>query len=298
MHFSPAVALLAALTPACVLAAPTKTTSQDNIQRRAAQSDSDDSSSNYVISSISNVWRQASSCDLSSVTMPLDQAPSPSALPSPSSGLVLSHVAVGRGTQNYTCSASPSSASSTPVALGAVATLFNATCQAARTPDLLYQTPSIALAYAVPDAESALQAYDMLLSGHHYFTTSTTAFFNLDTSEHSYGTVACKKNASSSAPAADSTSPLKSNYAAGTQGTANGDVPWLKLEAVKDATGYTWQEVYRLNTAGGVAPATCEGIDGDFTVEYAATYWFWTEPGRDRYLNGAIAGTPDGTSSS
>lgn len=226
---------------------------------------------------------------------PTDQAPNPTPLPNPSSGLVLSHVAVGRGTQNYTCS----DAASTPVAKGAVATLFNATCQAARSPDLLYQTPSIALAYAVPDAESALAAFDILLSGHHYFTDDKTPFFNLDTSDHSYGTVACAKKASSNAPAANSTSPLKSNVVSGTAGTADGDVPWLKLD-VKDvaddanAGSYTWKEVYRLNTAGGQAPDSCDGIDGDFTVQYAATYWFWTEPGNDAYLNGAVAGTPDG----
>ncbi|KAF4301137.1 malate dehydrogenase [Botryosphaeria dothidea] len=292
MHFSPAVALLVALTPSCLLAAPTRTTLQDVQRRDDSDSNDDASSSNYLISSISNVWRQAGSCDLSSVTLPLDQAPNPTPLPGPSSGLVLSHVAVGRGTQNYTCAgASPSSS---PTAKGAVATLFNATCQAARTPDLLYQTPSIALAYDTPSAESALQAYDMLLSGHHYFTSDTTPFFNLDTAEHSYGTVACKKDAAANAPSANSTSALKSNYAAGTEGTSNGDVPWLKLAAVQDESGYTWKEVYRLNTAGGQSPKTCDGIDGDFTVEYAATYWFYTEPGKDAYLNGAVAGTPDG----
>lgn len=69
MHFSPAVALLVALTPSCLLAAPTRTTPQD-VQRRS-ESDDSDSSSNYVISSISGTWQEASSCDLSSVSMPL-----------------------------------------------------------------------------------------------------------------------------------------------------------------------------------------------------------------------------------
>lgn len=289
MHFSPAAALLVALTPSYVLAAPTRTTQQD-VQRRSGSDD--DSSSNYVSTSISGIWQEAASCDLSSVSMPLDEAPNPTPLPSPASGLVLSHVAVGRGTQNYTCSGAD--ASSTPTAKGAVATLFNATCQAARSPDLLYQTPSIALAYQVPDAQSALAAYDILMSGHHYFLDDTTPFFNLDTADHSYGTVACKKNAAANAPAANSSSPLKSNVAAGTDGTDNGDVPWLKLDSVQDESGYTWKEVYRLNTAGGQPPKTCAGIDGDFTVQYAATYWFWTEPGKDGYLNGAVAGTPDG----
>ena len=50
-----------------------------------------------------------------------------------------------------------------------------------------------------------------------------------------------------------------------------GSVLWLKL----DGTDGDYKSVYRLNTAGGVAPKTCDGITGDFTVPYAAEYWFW-----------------------
>lgn len=60
-----------ALTPSCLLAAPTRTTLQDVQRRDDSDSNDDASSSNYLISSISNVWRQAGSCDLSSVTLPL-----------------------------------------------------------------------------------------------------------------------------------------------------------------------------------------------------------------------------------
>jgi Protein of unknown function (DUF3455) len=48
-----------------------------------------------------------------------------------------------------------------------------------------------------------------------------------------------------------------------------GAVPWLKLLAKDGATGGL-QEVYRLNTAGGSAPATCSGMPAAFQIQYAA----------------------------
>jgi len=64
------------------------------------------------------------------------------------------------------------------------------------------------------------------------------------------------------------------------------DVPWLYLSSAANSTtsesevgsaGETkWKQVYRVKTQGGVAPATCEGMEGGaFGVEYAAEYWFY-----------------------
>lgn len=275
MHFLPALAILAVLAPSTILAAPTKTT---NLQRRTDSKSASSSSltnETFDISVLSKIWQQASSCDISSVTMPLSDASSPTPLPSPSSGLKLSHVAVGRGTQNYTCSGL--AATESPKALGAVATLFNATCAAANSPSLLYDTPAIALQYDIPTATSALEAYSVLLSGHHYFTNGSTPFFNLDTADHNWGVVAAQKEASVSAPSSDSGAAAAVNKKLtedGVDGAENGSCAWLQL-AARDEPGLAWKEVYRLNTAGGNAPDTCEGIDGDFEVQYAATYWFW-----------------------
>jgi hypothetical protein len=62
----------------------------------------------------------------------------------------------------------------------------------------------------------------------------------------------------------------------GQGGVGNGAVPWLKLVAVAGATGGL-QEVYRLNTAGGAAPATCAGQASSFEIQYAAEYWFYAK---------------------
>jgi len=188
---------------------------------------------------------------------PIDTRPAPTPLPSPASGLVLTHVAIGRGTQNYTCA--NNSAQATPAPVGALASLFNATCLAAPFPQLLNTMPGIALEFPVPDSSDPNSPANIFLSGHHYFSDLTTAVFNLNTTLHDWGSVACKKNSSSSAP------------------NPSMDVPWLKLTS-KSASGCTISEVYRLNTAGGLPPATCAGQQSNIQVQYSAEYWFWAQP--------------------
>lgn len=82
--------------------------------------------------------------------------------------------------------------------------------------------------------------------------------FDLDTTAKKLGTAGCAKDAAVNAPA---------ESVAGQGGVGNGSVPWLKL-SVKKSTGGI-QEVYRINTAGGKAPATCAGQKAAFEVQYA-----------------------------
>ncbi|OCK75478.1 hypothetical protein K432DRAFT_465956, partial [Lepidopterella palustris CBS 459.81] len=178
----------------------------------------------------------------------------PTPLPPVSPGLTLYHVAIGRGTQNYTCKTSLET--DTPTAIGAKATLFNATCASVRSPGILASTPNLALAYPIPTSDTA----DVLLSGHHFFLNNTTPFFTLDTDVHTWGSVATKKVSSSLAP---------SDAPAGDNGM--GSVAWLKLSGFSG----DFKEVYRLNTAGGNPPKNCSGIQGTFEVNYAAVYYLW-----------------------
>jgi hypothetical protein len=185
----------------------------------------------------------------------------PTPLPPPSSGLSLKHVAIGRGTQNYSCTTGNDTAA--PFALGAVATLYNATCIASTYPDLLSILPSVALQFNLTSANQAsLAPSNLAISGHHFFTNTTTPFFNLDTTAMALGFVPCAKNNTVSAPAG---SPK------GQAGVGNGAVAWLKLVARQGATG-DLEEVYRVNTAGGNPPATCAGMPDTFEVQYAAEY--------------------------
>lgn len=104
-----------------------------------------------------------------------------------------------------------------------------------------------------------------MTSGHHYFLDATTAFFNLDTSEQDYGTIACKKIDSVPAPA---------DAVKGKGYTGDGAVAWLRLNYTNAATG-DFTQVYRVNTAGGNPPKTCAGQPAAFEVPYAAEYWLY-----------------------
>lgn len=167
------------------------------------------------------------------------------------------HVAVGRGTQNYTCDASNPDAA--PVAAGAVATLFNVSCIASISQDLLQKVPNMAVNFNYDTASSgSLGPMTLPVSGHHFFVDSTTPFFNLDTPTLDLGAVPCAKNASAPAPATGAPGPSGSTA-----------VPWLKLTAKDGATG-SIKEVYRVNTAGGNPPATCQGQPANIQVQYSA----------------------------
>lgn len=189
--------------------------------------------------------------------------PAPTALPSPAAGLSLYHVAIGRGTQNYTCDLS--NATATPVALGATATLFNVSCIAADQPALFAKLPGIALDLPIPTSTNEDSPAYQDMSGHHYFLDATTPYFNMDTSLHQYGQGPFKKSNSSNAPA---------DAALGQFGQGNGSVAWLKLDA-KDSTGQIFEEVYRVNTQGGNPPDMCTGMPAAFEVQYSAEYWLW-----------------------
>ncbi|KAI3400218.1 hypothetical protein diail_4103 [Diaporthe ilicicola] len=215
---------------------------------------------------------QAPACDVSAAKMPVA---TPDALPAVSDGLILKHVAVGRGTQNYTCDTS--NATAAPTATGAVATLFNASCIAATYPDLLNMLPRVSLAFNLTASPTGAYPKNLLpsstntrlapgnyvISGHHFFTNATTPFFTLDTDTLKLGTIPCSKNAAVNAPDGSPTGQ-----------TGDKAVPWLKLTAREGATGRL-QEVYRIETAGGSAPSTCSGMPASFEVEYSAQYWFY-----------------------
>ena len=186
-------------------------------------------------------------------------------LPAPV-GLTLFQVALGRGTQNYTCDLANTSA--VPVPAGAVATLFNFSCVAAQKPALLRKLSHIAINQQLPTENNTERSIlDDLTSGYHYFVDSTTPFFNLDTNRHQYGMGALAKSNASDAPAGS---------APGVHGqTGYGAVQWLRLDQ-KQYNENTWKAVYRLNTAGGNAPTTCTGQPPAFEIPYAAEYWLFT----------------------
>ncbi|RHZ61017.1 hypothetical protein CDV55_102352 [Aspergillus turcosus] len=194
-------------------------------------------------------------CDPSKIALPAFA----SGLPSPGNQKPL-YVAVGHGTQNYSCATS--TAESQPVAIGAVASLYNATCIAANYPGMLDMLPNIAYKLQLPSNSWATLPYANLnLLGHHFFEGSTPVF-NLDTtSQRQYGIAFTTKKAQLSAPSS------------AIQG-ANGAVAWLYLTTITGTVG-DYESVYRVDTAAGSPPKTCENQPSVITVPYAANYYFF-----------------------
>jgi hypothetical protein len=261
MHAS--ILLAGALSASLIAAAPT----WPQLNQGAIDTDGAETISEYFNLLASKVeagqnMGVAPTCDLTRAELP--QSPEP--LEPPSEGLILKHVAIGRGTQNYTCDLSNSTA--VPVAAGAVATLFNASCVASSYPDLLHLLPGLSMRFDVPypytpsEAPPHMGPSDLAVSGNHYFTDLKTPFFDL----LGLGNIGCAKHSSVNAPG---------SAPAGAGGEKA--VPWLKLSAKEGATG-DLREVYRVETAGGSAPATCQGQAASFTVQYAAQYWFFEGP--------------------
>ena len=201
-----------------------------------------------------------SQCDISAIKM------NPLGLPPPSEGLVLDHIALGRGTQNYTCV--DDTDASKPVAAGAVAILFNVTCMAGPYAGLLDALPAIAMKYPIPTPEMILSSTaSPFYLGNHYFVGNATVpdkpvtpFFNLNTQDAPYGMVGLALQTSNDAKT-DPASNVKN----------------LKLSQ-KNRDGCRVQEVYRLNSAGGQPPKSCKGMPKTFEVQYATEYWFWSDP--------------------
>jgi hypothetical protein len=183
--------------------------------------------------------------------------PAPTPLPPPGSGLQLLYVLIGRGTQNYTCASNDST--TVPLAIGALASLYDAQCMAASYPDLLSRVPNLALEFTKPPGSSPLEPSGLKYYGEHYFRNITTPTFDLNPPHNQSTQTVAAKNASSPAPADASKGP---------DGVGNGAVTWLKLTSRDGSTGPA--EIYRLNTAGGNAPVNCQGLNASFVVQYSA----------------------------
>ncbi|KAI9849803.1 MAG: hypothetical protein M1837_000015 [Sclerophora amabilis] len=195
-----------------------------------------------------------------SYELPLSHAPNATQLPAPSEGLVLKAVTLGRGTQNYTCLTD--SATEAPVGNGAIAQLYNVSSLLAkhgqaylnelgRDAVLTGAPTNVALTSPLPSTP---------LSGNHYFDAGAAPVFDLSCSNA--GLLRGKKLATIPAPA---------NAGLGQKGEPA--VDWLKLGDAGGSVGVT--EVYRVETAGGTAPKTCEGLSQEIQVQYTAQYWFY-----------------------
>lgn len=163
-----------------------------------------------------------SNCNLSAAILPVNDTKVH--LPTPSSSLVLTYVALGRGTQNYSCSTSDSSTK--PVAVGAAATLFDASCLALASMSLLHEVPAImrrtplgSLAFMAETMSFATNTPGLII-GEHYFDADGDPYFDLRLGGANAWIVAAKK--------ASADAPIREANTCGD--TSSEDVAWLELK--------------------------------------------------------------------
>jgi hypothetical protein len=164
-------------------------------------------------------------CSLANVSLPLTDTKTK--LPVPSTNLTLRYIALGRGTQNYSCPALNTSANfktknTKPIATGAAATLFDASCIASNSGALLHQLPAImsnaplgSIAFIAALLGQGTKSTDLII-GEHYFNAGGDPVFDMSLSG-SESWIVAKKDSSVSAPV---TEPADNQ---------SGNVPWLKL---------------------------------------------------------------------
>ncbi|KAJ6095632.1 hypothetical protein N7486_006378 [Penicillium sp. IBT 16267x] len=202
-------------------------------------------------------------CSLSNAVLPINGTKI--TLPRPSTGLSLKYIALGRGTQNYTCENSTSSA--VPVSVGAAATLFDASCIALKSLTLLHEMPAVigetptgSLAFLAELLSHTTNSSDLIL-GEHYFNAAGYPVLDLRLSGTQDWIVATK-NASVDAPQISNSTCQ--------------NVDWLELDRKSGScSGNGIEKVYRVNTYQGSAPSTCAGLNKKVEVQYAAEYWFY-----------------------
>jgi hypothetical protein len=189
----------------------------------------------------------------------------PSSLPAPSSispAVTLKYISLGVGTQNYTCAATPKSASGAPVAVGAKAILYDAGPFLQKHSEMIGTLPSLALGYQTLSGRDVCPLLGIPQIGKHFFNAAGSPTFDLT----SVGARLIAKKLNSVAAPADA--------CPGPQDA--GAVDWLQL--TDNGTGQSFGDltyVYRVETAGGKAPATCVDQKGTFQVSYATEYWFY-----------------------
>lgn len=191
-----------------------------------------------------------------------------SALPEPE-GKQLKYVVLGVGTQNYTCGSDDNAA---PGTTGAVATLYDIGTKLNDDPMAKWKIATIS-----PLALSLSAKPEMLgeslktlgyqhITGHHYFSevgeVNTPIFAFDQLSAEPYPRAQVGKLNGTDAP--NSAFPGSNGLSA---------IQWLYLKDNSGASSGGIDTVYRVETAGGNKPKTCQGMKPSWEVQYAAQYW-------------------------
>lgn len=219
--------------------------------------------------------------DLSTPVLPLNECTNTGSTPLPSPTGTLKHIELGLGFQNYTCDGTSGTYIQTVPSAGAIANLYDITSLVNKyTSDTLTKSTlkafetCLSVTHCTPSADNsycgschaiAASPFQPLQSGLHFFeqiSASQTPNFHIWAPEDQY--LSAKKSGSATAPA--------SAY----DGANNlGAVAWLYLVDNGNGRTHGLKSVYRVETAGGVAPSSCHKAGESVQIPYAAEYWFY-----------------------
>jgi len=197
-------------------------------------------------------------CPVSTAIPPLPAGQSVLTVPA---GQTVSHIGLGLGVQNYTCTAAGVYTSA-----GAVAELLDVSC--------LYGTPVFSTientAFDVFNANNQVTVNDVIdalggdsvVLGQHYFVINPVTGTGLSP-QFDFRAASQKGD-----PNAFVTTSKVGDIPAPT-GTQ--DVDWLELVNIRGDLAKT---VFRLTTRAGQPPASCAAGSPLISVKYTATYWF------------------------
>jgi len=187
-------------------------------------------------------------CPVSADTIPL-----PSGLAVPA-GETLSYVALGYGVQNYTCNSGVYGSNM------AVATLWDASCAVGTSAftELTSEALPVAPNGAFPESITSVIGQSQL--GNHYFQNFASG--NTTTADPTFDFRATGVGSFS----------ILTKTAAVASPNSTSDVAWISLNEVSGSLAKT---VFRIQTAGGVAPSSCTTNGTVLDVNYSAIYLFY-----------------------
>ncbi|KAK9489505.1 hypothetical protein V1508DRAFT_50936 [Lipomyces doorenjongii] len=173
----------------------------------------------------------------------------------PGSNVELPFLALGRGTQNYSCN----STMSKPVSKGALAILYDlGPLLEYSPPDLLHTLPSYVLDMASP-------LVPLSAAGSHFFDSTGVPNFDLLSRGLSVKGITAETIPTTTPPAS-----------LGLPRSPTNPMNWLHLTPRIVGLVVRLTDVYRVEVAGGSSPATCTNVTAmTFQVQYAAIYAFY-----------------------
>ncbi|GJJ10925.1 hypothetical protein Clacol_005154 [Clathrus columnatus] len=195
--------------------------------------------------------RAFTGCDVSQAVIPIGQT----GLTPPPAGQVPIHIALGVGTQNYSCSTS-----GTFTSIGALATLFDASCVFEIIDYIASGETGGEITIA---ALKAALGYSPLVLGHHYFINNPTGAAGISP------TFDFRADSEKGNPEAFVVTSKTEDVPSPVDPTDN--VDWLQLTAIP-GQGELASTVYRILTVGGQPPTSCTPGSAPITVPYAASY--------------------------